>query len=107
MRRGTMRLTAILAAMPLLGATSAAEDIRKFCAGEWPQDYSMQKWCGSRQREAAMALNDMLKQFIDGTEERAIVIRCIGEWMKNDLVDHVMAKWCSDRQLEAYRELRE
>lgn len=60
----------LLAAAGLLVAPAAsADDVEKYCAAEWPQDYRMQAHCVGRQREAARNYRSWAYENIPGLKE--------------------------------------
>lgn len=74
--------------------------IRRHCAVEWPNDFTMQAHC------AKMALEGM-QQFVAASKsvgrplDKALE-QCVEQWTKNRVPDWAMIGYCSKQQADAY-----
>ena len=84
---------------------TAANDIHRFCAAEWSEDFVMQKHCVEQQtqaRDKAQKVDVMASSVAMKTWAN-----CTSEWTdKNSkLTDWVMMYHCYEEQISAYRSL--
>ncbi|MEX2643773.1 MAG: hypothetical protein WD270_09985 [Acetobacterales bacterium] len=102
--------TVLLIPIFLIAAEADADvrdEIKAHCAAEWPGDYAMQKYCLDRQRGAIREVLEFERQNPEGSEERNIMQRCIGEWpAETGGHDWPMVAYCIDRQVKAYQALQ-
>ena len=82
-------------------------EIRRFCAGEWPRNYRMQRYCIDRQTDGIRRITSVVDGYGKGGEEYQIVVRCMGKWSAPpNGYDYRMVAYCTDNQLEAYQAIR-
>lgn len=114
-RRVRVLVLTLAVSLGLSGAATADEDvvsgvideIKKNCSAEWPSDYRMQKYCRKKQHAALMKLTGYAEKWPKGSEEMAIIGRCMVDWPgKAGGTDFRMAAYCTDKQIEAYNELK-
>ena len=95
---------ALVAASGVSFAQSAEEIIKKHCAQEWPNDYSMRAYCEKQQRKAALDLGDIMDSKRHGMPQQEfekVLSMCWFEWMN----DYSMTLYCLKRQIEGYAEV--
>ncbi len=68
------------------GYTGAEKIIRQKCEGEWPSDFSMQKYCIDQQREAVQKLKLRVAKNTPGN----IMDKCANEWPFDPKKDYPM-----------------
>ena len=79
-------------------------NINEKCAGEWPTDFSMQKYCREQQLEG---YNDLKKIWDVAIRNiRSAAGQCVLDWSDDLLFDWQMIHYCTDQQLTAWRSLR-
>jgi len=76
---------------------AAAAMIRPHCANQWPDDFTMRKYCEDQQYEGLRSLRG--RQMTGGLAK--IRSKCAGDWPD----DLMMRDYCEKQQLEALREL--
>lgn len=124
------RLSVILIIVGLicLGGTFNAycselsDNLKAYCADEWPHDYEMQAHCYNKQGNARMEYSnkyyepykDMINRvqknktrFSDLPVELQIVGKCLNEWKTGKPwgFDYEMVLHCCDKQFESARRL--
>lgn len=81
--------------------SEAEQVIRRNCAREWPDDYSMRNYCIKQQREALAILKKGRPHDIPEDVFARIRSKCAAEWPE----DYTMRQYCEKQQFDAYREL--
>lgn len=73
----------------LLGDSEARqENSNRLCAGEWPTDFSMQRYCRNQQNEGFRDLATIWDEAVTNIEPA--VIQCVHDWSDGGLVDWSM-----------------
>ena len=74
------------------------------CAGEWPTDFNMQKYCRESQSEA---YNKMIVLWPEAFPKiRQAGADCLLDWSDDLLFDWAMIHYCVDRQFTAWKSLQ-
>lgn len=91
-------------------------DIKTYCANEWGTDYSMQKYCINKERNAFVEVMEYLekhKEKIITQNETVfnpyaqIADKCTSEWTQGDFIQWSMVNYCINKQTSAYEELQQ
>lgn len=96
----------LMIALMLAQATDVEGGIKKLCAEQWPDDYSMQEYCQDQQWKGAEQFHDLYREaqksnakFIPALE------KCVHDWENDDIIDWSMVGYCATEQKKSFTHL--
>ena len=81
----------------------AESDMRAWCAAKWVNDYSMQDYCFTKQAEAAVELQPILRS--THPVEKKIIQQCLAKWKEGPTFDFSMVLYCYNQQIDAWNRI--